>query len=1217
MNRKHTNYRSCAFGCALSVMLALPTPSAAMQPDSVQPVQDSDTDTSLTFPVPQNSPLTRATAQEDDTGLIFGTLGTAVWRIENDTLSIYGGEFYGVGWQADQWPWHPYRDQIKSIRCTSSFKAYGDFSWAFCADTSQSDKQTLYAGTLKSADFSGWDVSKVTNMHAMFAGNAELQTLEISGWNTLNTTDMSDMFKDCYKLSDIDFSKWNTQKVTNFSGMFENCARFDGKSTQNWPMWSARNTSHMFAGCLGLKSLDLNAWDTRSLTDASYMFYGCGFLESLSLNRWNVTRLTSINYMFNGCSQLASLDLSAWKTPSLVSAHDLFNGCRLMSSVFLRDLDISHVDNLSFFFRDCQSLQTIDLSGWNVANPKSLRSMFQGCSSLQSLDLSGWTTSTVDDFARIFSGCTALESLSLAGWSISGTDNANDMLKAFENCTNLKLIACSSPLMPFLRLLPSASSSIWYQNENGPAPISELPAASKTWLLIRESCDLSKSGKISGIAHSYIEEDGLTVHPVPKVSVLGVELNSSLHYQNSWRDAGEQSSVTASGKAPFTGSLTAHYAKVKQNAYTSDLSLAVLEYAPAVVDWTGEAIELNPTVRLGDQTLSKGTDYKITYENNTEPGYATMILTGVGRYCGTLRHSFTIQKSSSDPISLSKATIKLAATQYEWEEGQTIHPEAEVCVGDDVLQEGKDYTVSYVNCSAPGKGTVTFFGRGVYTGSNSISFEIVRKAITPSPISLCTLEDIEDQIWTGEALEPDPVLKGPDGTLLKKNRDYTVAYENSTEPGAATMTITGLTRWEGTLTGFFTILPAPIDTAEFTTLKESYPWTGKAICPNITVMIGSKTLVENTDYTLSYRDNIDPGVASVVISGTGHYSGTLSRGYRIIKDDSSSSESSSSESKDDSQSSSQNPDQPGQPETRSLSEVVVTNINPSYIWTGHPITPTPLLRDQGTLLIKDRDYAVTYANNVNPGLASLYIRGLGNYSGSRHFTFTIQKETPPIVISAAASKIEGLDASYPWTGQPVWPKVTVTVEDKVLKLDEDYTLTYEHNTEPGLASIGIQGKGAYTGSVWKTFRIEKQDTDPEDAKRIEMFRLYNPNSGEHFYTKDSREKSYLVGIGWKDEGTGWIAPSKSDAPVYRLYNPNAGDHHYTLDVHERSTLITLGWKDEGTGWYSADADGVPLYRQYNPNAKGGAHNYTTDKRENDYLASVGWKAEGIGWYGLK
>ena len=83
-------------------MLALPTPSSAMQPDSVQPVQDSDTDTSLTFPVPQNSPLTRATAQEDDTGLIFGTLGTAVWRIENDTLSIYGGEFYGIGWQADQ-----------------------------------------------------------------------------------------------------------------------------------------------------------------------------------------------------------------------------------------------------------------------------------------------------------------------------------------------------------------------------------------------------------------------------------------------------------------------------------------------------------------------------------------------------------------------------------------------------------------------------------------------------------------------------------------------------------------------------------------------------------------------------------------------------------------------------------------------------------------------------------------------------------------------------------------------------------------------------------------------------------------------------------------------------------------------------------------------------------------------------------------------------------
>lgn len=131
-----------------------------------------------------------------------------------------------------------------------------------------------------------------------------------------------------------------------------------------------------------------------------------------------------------------------------------------------------------------------------------------------------------------------------------------------------------------------------------------------------------------------------------------------------------------------------------------------------------------------------------------------------------------------------------------------------------------------------------------------------------------------------------------------------------------------------------------------------------------------------------------------------------------------------------------------------------------------------------------------------------------------------------------------------------------------------------------------------------------------------MYRLYNPNSGEHFYTASQAERYNLVQLGWQSEGIGWYAPKKSNTPVYRLYNPNAGDHHYTVSVAERDWLVSLGWNDEGIGWYSDDQKGVPLYRQYNPNAVSGAHNYTVSKGENDYLVSLGWHGEGIGWFGL-
>ena len=132
-----------------------------------------------------------------------------------------------------------------------------------------------------------------------------------------------------------------------------------------------------------------------------------------------------------------------------------------------------------------------------------------------------------------------------------------------------------------------------------------------------------------------------------------------------------------------------------------------------------------------------------------------------------------------------------------------------------------------------------------------------------------------------------------------------------------------------------------------------------------------------------------------------------------------------------------------------------------------------------------------------------------------------------------------------------------------------------------------------------------------------MYRLYNPNSGEHFYTASEVEKNNLKRLGWSYEGVGWVAPVTSSTPVYRLYNPNAGDHHYTMSVGERDSLMSVGWNDEGIGWYSDDSKSIPLYRQYNPNAVAGSHNYTTSVAERDSLISVGWNDEGVAWHAVK
>lgn len=127
-----------------------------------------------------------------------------------------------------------------------------------------------------------------------------------------------------------------------------------------------------------------------------------------------------------------------------------------------------------------------------------------------------------------------------------------------------------------------------------------------------------------------------------------------------------------------------------------------------------------------------------------------------------------------------------------------------------------------------------------------------------------------------------------------------------------------------------------------------------------------------------------------------------------------------------------------------------------------------------------------------------------------------------------------------------------------------------------------------------------------------IFRLYNPNTGEHFYTTNIAENNALMHVGWRYEGIGWVAPG-SGTPVYRLYNPNAkgGDHYYTKNAFEEKSLVKVGWKADNAGkpvFYSGSSStAIPVYVAYNPNALSGAHNYTTSSAEQNNLLKVGWK----------
>ncbi len=595
------------------------------------------------------------------------------------------------------------------------------------------------------------------------------------------------------------------------------------------------------------------------------------------------------------------------------------------------------------------------------------------------------------------------------------------------------------------------------------------------------------------------------------------------------------------------------------------------DFSP-VYTYSGEPITQNVTLRYDTSTLVEGTHYQISYSNNTDAGTATMTITGIGSCTGTITKELTI-----NPIEVEwwQLTLENYPESYPYT-GSPITPDPTVVYNNVTLVKNKDYRLSFENNTQPGYGKMTITLTGNYSGASDYRF-----AITCFDLSFSEIENLSPTYsYTGTPICPKPDVALFDRWLWEED-DYTLSYSNNVNCGTATITITGKGEYSGSISKQFEIVPAQLNYWDTTLPAYSFDYTGSPITPEPTVVHEGVTLIKGKDYTLSYTNNVNPGTATVTVTGIGNYTGSVEETFWINE---------------------------GVSAPDNIYDATINNVSSSYVYTGSSITPKPVVTYSGRVLRENVDYTLAYADNLNCGRATLTIYGIGNFTGSISLSFTI---TPAALLS---SNVNGISSSYTFTGKPITPEPKVTHGGRTLVKGRDYKIAYANNTQPGKATMTIIGIGNYTGQKTITFQIVETATKTE---KTVMHRLYNPNSGEHFYTASTNEKDYLAKIGWKYEGTGWIAPKESSTPVFRLYNHNDGDHHYTMDAREKDALVRLGWKYEGIGWYSDDAKGVPLYRQYNPNAKAGSHNYTTNKAENDYLVKIGWKGEGIGWYGVK
>ena len=284
--------------------------------------------------------------------------------------------------------------------------------------------------------------------------------------------------------------------------------------------------------------------------------------------------------------------------------------------------------------------------------------------------------------------------------------------------------------------------------------------------------------------------------------------------------------------------------------------------------YSGSAITPKPTVTWQGVTLVEGTDYTLSYANNTAVGTATITISGKDSYSGSNSTTFKIVSAS-----ISGASVTAADQTYT---GSALTPAVTVKLGGKTLVSGTDYTVSYSNNVNVGTATITVTGKGNYAGTATGSFKINTASISGASVTA------SDQTYTGSALTP-AVTVILNGKTLVSGTDYTVAYSNNVNVGTATITVTGKGNYAGTATGSFKISAAPktnIAGASVTAANQTY--TGSVLTPAVTVVLNGKTLVSGTDYTVAYSNNVNVGTATIIVTGMGDYTGTATGSFRIV-----------------------------------------------------------------------------------------------------------------------------------------------------------------------------------------------------------------------------------------------------------------------------------------------------------------------------------------------
>ncbi len=239
-------------------------------------------------------------------------------------------------------------------------------------------------------------------------------------------------WKSSIKTAQIDISE-----TTDASFMFQGCSKLTSIDLSGFDTAKVTNMSGMFMQCYALESINFGDFNTSSVTDMRRMFDECRQLKTIDLNKFDTSKVTDMSYMFNGCYKLDSLDVSGFTTDHVNNMSRMFSGCGYTGG--LKSLDVSafhtgSVTDMSGMFDGCSGLTSLNVSGIRTENVSNMARMFMSCEKLTDLDVTSLDTSNVTNMSYMFDGCKMITDLDVTHFN---TAKVTDMSGMFNGCSKL------------------------------------------------------------------------------------------------------------------------------------------------------------------------------------------------------------------------------------------------------------------------------------------------------------------------------------------------------------------------------------------------------------------------------------------------------------------------------------------------------------------------------------------------------------------------------------------------------------------------------------------------------------------------------------------------------------------------------------------------------------------------------------------------------------